>query len=143
MFDNECVTQLLDAYRMDNVLDSDGSNTNSEAVSVVSGSESESGEENRDQSKWSDSWQLTASIMDGRKCRPRQHEKPDSPWTRSWIHLRLPVFWRWTQLQTIHGWKNRWQPNERKGQRVSYNCSIDYWLFCCCGTLNHQPHCMG
>ena len=48
---NECVTQLLDARRMDNVLDLDGSDTNSDAVSVISGPESESGEEDRDESK--------------------------------------------------------------------------------------------
>ena len=33
LFDNESMTQLLDAYRMENLLDSDVSNTNSEGVS--------------------------------------------------------------------------------------------------------------
>ena len=35
VFDNESVTQLLDAYWMENLLDSYMSNTNSEAGSVV------------------------------------------------------------------------------------------------------------
>jgi len=41
--------KLLDAYLMRNLLDSDGSDTDSEAVGVVFGTESESGEEDRDQ----------------------------------------------------------------------------------------------
>ena len=43
---------------MRNLLDSDGSDTDSEAVGVVFGTESESGEEDRDQASDSWHWQL-------------------------------------------------------------------------------------